>query len=73
MDILIALIEKGPVSWDKTLETFKNRDATKNAWRDVCLYLRSKFDEKEGTAFGHHLDYTARRGLRLSVLTGLIT
>nr|CAH7737362.1 unnamed protein product [Callosobruchus chinensis] len=45
-DILIALIVERPVLWDKALETFKNRVATRNALREVCLMgFRSKFDE----------------------------
>ncbi|CAH1977613.1 unnamed protein product [Acanthoscelides obtectus] len=53
-DILISLIEERSVLWDKTLDIFKDRDATRNAWREVCLGLHSDFDqltEKDRSVF----------------------
>ena len=46
-EILISLIQERPVLWDKTLEIFKDRNATRNAWHEVCLGFRSDFDQLE--------------------------
>jgi hypothetical protein len=48
-DVLISLIEARPVLWDKTLDVFKDRIATRNAWREVCLELKPDFEEKSIT------------------------
>jgi hypothetical protein len=39
-DFLISLIEARPVLWDKTLDVFKDRIATRNAWLEVCVALK---------------------------------
>ncbi|GFR31553.1 uncharacterized protein TNCT_232991 [Trichonephila clavata] len=52
---LISLVEARPPLWDKTLEIFKDRNATRNAWHEVFLSLRSDFDElkeKEKNDYG---------------------
>ena len=49
-DVLISLIEARPVLWDKTLDVFKDRIATRNAWREVCLELKPDFEELEDRA-----------------------
>jgi hypothetical protein len=36
-ELLIALIEERPVLWDKSDDTNKDRNATKEAWNEVCL------------------------------------
>ena len=41
-DVLISLIEARPVLWDKTPDVFKDRIATRNAWREVCLALKPR-------------------------------
>ena len=46
-ELLIHLVQESPVLWDKTLETFKDRIATRNAWYEVCLHLRNDFDKLE--------------------------
>jgi len=46
-EFLISLVEARPVLWDKTLDVYKDRVATKNAWREVCNELNSKFEELE--------------------------
>ena len=46
-DILISLVEARAVLWDKTLDTFKDRNATRNAWRQVCCSLQEDFEEME--------------------------
>lgn len=57
-DLLISLVEARPVLWDKSLDIFKDRDATRNAWREVRLEIRKDFDELEDAeknAFGNCL------------------
>jgi hypothetical protein len=44
VEVLISLVESKPVLWDKTLEGFKDRNATRNAWSEVCLALKPDFD-----------------------------
>ncbi|CAH1955007.1 unnamed protein product [Acanthoscelides obtectus] len=44
-DILIALVEARPVLWDKTLDIFKGRCATRKAWSQVCCELNEDFKE----------------------------
>nr|CAH7757982.1 unnamed protein product [Callosobruchus chinensis] len=54
-DILIALVEARPVLWDKTMYGFKDRNATRDAWREVCCALKEGFEEmqnKEKNEFG---------------------
>lgn len=47
LDVLISLIEVRPVIWDKTSEIYKDRNETKNAWREIFVELKSDFDELE--------------------------
>jgi hypothetical protein len=47
---LISLFEARPLLLDKTLDVFKDRIATRNAWREVCLELKPDFKELEDRA-----------------------
>lgn len=49
MDNLISLVEERPVIWDKTRETYKDRNETRNAWKEIFSELRPDFDELEAT------------------------
>ncbi|RZF42809.1 hypothetical protein LSTR_LSTR017646 [Laodelphax striatellus] len=54
-DILISLVEARPVLWDKFLETFKDRNLTRDARREICCALKNGFDDLENNeknAFG---------------------
>lgn len=54
-DVLISLVEARPVLWDKTLDSFKDRNQTRDAWREVCCALKNNFEDmedKEKNAFG---------------------
>lgn len=56
-EVLITLVEARPVLWDKTLEHYKDRNLTRNAWNEVCIELNSEFEElgdKEKNAFGKY-------------------
>ncbi|CAH2002782.1 unnamed protein product [Acanthoscelides obtectus] len=46
-NILIALVQARPVLWDKTLDIFKGRCATREAWSQVCCELNEDFKEME--------------------------
>ena len=54
-EFLISLVEARPVLWDKTLDINKDRNATRNAWRQILLEIKPDFNELEDTeknAFG---------------------
>ena len=42
-DLLISLVEARPVLWDKTDDSYKERNETKKAWREVCVCLQGDF------------------------------
>lgn len=46
-ELLIHYVQERPVLWDKTLDVFKDRNATRDAWHEVCVQLRSDFDKLE--------------------------
>lgn len=57
-DILISLVEARPVLWDKTLDIFKDRNLTRDAWREVCCALKHDFEDleqKDKNAFGKYI------------------
>nr|CAI5858103.1 unnamed protein product [Callosobruchus analis] len=39
MDNLISLVEQRPVVWDKIIESYKDRNETRNAWKEIFLFL----------------------------------
>jgi hypothetical protein len=43
-ELLIALVEERPVLWDKSDDIYKDRDATRKAWNEVCLGLKEDFE-----------------------------
>ncbi|XP_071054321.1 uncharacterized protein [Onthophagus taurus] len=54
-EVLISLVQTKPVLWDKTLPIYKDRNATKNAWKDVCCEINKNFEDmedKEKNEFG---------------------
>jgi hypothetical protein len=44
IDLLISLLEARPVLWDKTDDIYKDRNETKKAWGEVCIYLQEDFE-----------------------------
>lgn len=59
-ELLISLVEARPVLWDKSLELHKDRNGTRNAWEEVCIELKSDFNElqnKDKNAFDEYLYY----------------
>ncbi|XP_071051204.1 uncharacterized protein [Onthophagus taurus] len=45
IEVLISLVEAQTVLWDKTIEKYKNKVLTKNAWKGVCCALDSTFND----------------------------
>ncbi|XP_043483602.1 uncharacterized protein LOC122512050 [Leptopilina heterotoma] len=43
-DALISIVQQKPALWDKTLEIFSDRNAKKNAWREVCEELNNDYE-----------------------------
>jgi len=46
LELLITMIEERPVIWDKTLDIYKDRNLTRNAWKEICLAFVEDFDDK---------------------------
>ncbi|XP_063223111.1 uncharacterized protein LOC134531343 [Bacillus rossius redtenbacheri] len=46
VDKLICLVHERPVLWDKTMEIYKDRNLTREAWRQVCVEFVGDFDSK---------------------------
>ncbi|KAL0871595.1 hypothetical protein ABMA27_004127 [Loxostege sticticalis] len=44
MEEFISLIETHPVLWDKSLEDYKNRIATQNAWKEILLTMYPDYE-----------------------------
>ena len=44
IDLLKSLVETRPVLWDKTDDIYKDRNETKKARREVCIYLQEDFE-----------------------------
>lgn len=44
-ELLITLVEGRPVLWDKTLEIYKDKRLTYEAWREIFIILNKDFDE----------------------------
>jgi len=46
-EILISLAHLRPVLWDKTLDIYKDRNATRSAWDEVCREVNKEYEEME--------------------------
>ncbi|XP_041981935.1 uncharacterized protein LOC121735248 [Aricia agestis] len=44
-EIFISLVEERDVLWDKTLETYKDKRKTLQAWRDICKIINENFEK----------------------------
>ncbi|CAH2088918.1 unnamed protein product [Euphydryas editha] len=44
-ELLITLVEGRPVLWDKTLDIYKDKRLTYEAWREIFTILNKDFDE----------------------------
>ena len=43
-DLLISLVEARPMLLDNTDDIYKDRNETKKAWSEVCIYLQEDFE-----------------------------
>lgn len=62
-ELLISLVEAKPVLWDKSLESYKNRNGTIKAWEEVFIGLKSDFNELKNSdkhLFGEYLYYKVK-------------
>nr|CAI5859210.1 unnamed protein product [Callosobruchus analis] len=41
--MLISLVVARSVLWDKTMDRVKDRNATRDAWREVCCAVKQGF------------------------------
>ncbi|XP_072945169.1 uncharacterized protein [Epargyreus clarus] len=46
-ELLISLVEQRPVLWDKTMDLYKNRAATRQAWKEIMMTLNPDFETKK--------------------------
>ena len=44
IELLISLVEARPVLWNKTVDIYKDRNETKKAGRELCIYLQENFE-----------------------------
>jgi hypothetical protein len=44
IELLISLVEAGPVLWDKSGDIYKDRIETEKAWTEVCTCLQVEFE-----------------------------
>lgn len=42
-DVLTSLVEARTVLWNKTLDTYKDRNFTSEAWKEVCSALKNNY------------------------------
>lgn len=47
LELLITLVQQHPVIWDKTIDGYKDRILTRNAWIEVCRQLNDTFEDME--------------------------
>ncbi|KAF8792543.1 hypothetical protein HNY73_004127 [Argiope bruennichi] len=53
-EFLIALVQERPILWDKIGGIYRDRHATRKAWKEICILLKDDFqtsDVKEKYAF----------------------
>lgn len=58
--LIIHLFQERPVLWDKTLDVlvFKDRNATRSAWLEVCVGIKNDFvelEDKKKNEFGKYI------------------
>lgn len=57
LEILISLVQEHPVLWDKTLEEYKDRIKTRNAWIEIFKQLHEGFEEMEDNKRNEYGEY----------------
>jgi len=49
IDRLILLVQERPLLWNKSLESYKNRNLTREAWNEICNIFHADFEFKSNT------------------------
>jgi hypothetical protein len=44
IELSVSLVVSRPVLWDKTDDSYKDRNKTKQAWTEVCVCLQEDFE-----------------------------
>lgn len=57
LEMLISLVQEHPVLWDKTVEDYKDRLKTRNAWIEVFKQLNEGFEEMEDNKRNEYGEY----------------
>lgn len=58
VDMLITLVQERLVLWDKSLEEYKYKNLTLNAWEEICGILNKDFenlDETDKKVYGKYI------------------
>jgi len=45
VDLLIASVEERPLLWDKTLDSYSDRNEKRKCWRDIFCRMKPGFEE----------------------------
>lgn len=48
-EMLISAVECRPILWDKFLDQYKDRYGTRSARQEVCIELKSNFNNSQNT------------------------
>lgn len=44
-EVVISLVEKKPVLWNKLSSTYKHKELTRVAWQDICRSIHTGYDQ----------------------------
>lgn len=47
VDLLITLVEENPLSWDKTLDSYSNRNEKRKCRRNIFCKIKPGFEEMD--------------------------
>lgn len=47
VDLLITLVEENPLLWDKTLDSYSDRNEKRKCWKDIFCKIKPGFEEMD--------------------------
>jgi len=47
VDLLITLVEEKPILWNKTIDSYSDRNEKRKCWRDVFCKIKPGFEEMD--------------------------
>ncbi|KAL4104427.1 hypothetical protein QTP88_019728 [Uroleucon formosanum] len=47
VDLLITLVEENPLLWDKTLDSYSDRNEKRKCWKDMFCKIKPGFEEMD--------------------------